>query len=177
MRELAALLNESILSTDPADETPMSKEDIVKIANAVTKKFFKFEITENSGPDKLYARLFKMHDANNTWEIQWHNGNFSLQMSIYDNKELGRPQYAFDFVMYNNYVRPKARQQWYAHGGSKKCLIKFADKIEAHITEILKCWADATPMFTVNDDAKLTKAKFQSICKKYFPNTWNDKAW
>lgn len=177
MKTLANILNETVLSADPADETPMSKEDIVKIVNAVTKKFFKFEIIETSNPDKIGARLFKTHDANNTWEIHWYNGNFCLEMSIYDNKELGRPQYAFTGIIYNNYVRPRARQQWYAHGGSKKCLIKFADKIEEHITEILKDWAQTAPMFTANDDMKLTKAKFQSICKKYFPNTWNDRAW
>lgn len=174
MRDLTAWLNESILSGDPTSEAPMSKDDIVKIANTITKKLLKAEIIETTNPDKLGARLYKSRDE---WTIQWFNGNFSLEMSIRDNAELGRPQYSFDFVMYNDYVRPRARQQWYAHGGSKKCLLKFADKVEGHINEILKCWASAAPMFAANDGPKLTKAKFQSICKKYFPDTWNDKAW
>lgn len=37
MKNLAEYIDESILSADP-DEAPLSREDILKIANTVTKK-------------------------------------------------------------------------------------------------------------------------------------------
>lgn len=176
MKNLAEYIDESILSADP-DEAPLSREDILKIANTVTKKkFFKMEIVENDC-DRHGARFLRQHSSDNEIVIQWFNGNFYLQMSVWDNKELGRPQYNFEGITYHNYVRPRARCGWYAHGGNKKCLLKYADLVENHITEILNCWAKAAIPLAAVDDMKLSKAKSQSICKKYFPDTWNGSSW